>query len=182
MLIDKKGRLFGKINLLDALIVLILVVAILLCAVVGFTGGPGFLKGGSDSEEEGIKTEILYTVEIPKEEAEYFEKIKVGDEIFNPTTDEVIGEIVECDIRPAKYMTENKADLRYEMVEVEGRYDGYIKIKSEATFDYPDFKMEKESIKIGTFVKRETNLIAMEGHIVDIEYDESLIGGEENDN
>ena len=42
-------------------------------------------------------------------------------------------------------------------------------------------KMEKESIKIGTFVKRETNLIAMEGHIVDIEYDESLVGGKEND-
>lgn len=186
MIIDKKGRLFGKFNLLDALIALV-AAALLLFLLFGFVKGAfssvlGKTANEEGETEEGVKTKIVYTVEITKEKKEFFDKIKVGDKIYDPVTEKVLGEIVVCDVKTARYLTENKVDLKYEMTEVEGRYDGKIKIKADAMFNYPDFSVGGEAIKIGSFVTRETNEVAMSGHVIDLEYDEKLVEGIKDEN
>jgi len=66
-MIDKKGRLFGKINVVDLLVILlILVVAAVLC--VKFLGKSGLANGPS--------TKIRYTVLVKNVEPEVYENLK----------------------------------------------------------------------------------------------------------
>lgn len=66
-MIDKKGRLFGKINIVDLLVILlVLVVAAVLC--VKFLGKSGL--------GEGPATRIRYTVLVKNVEPEVYENLK----------------------------------------------------------------------------------------------------------
>ena len=178
MIMDKKGRLFGKINLLDALIVLIVICFLAVGAVKMFSG----VLSGKIGKSDGVETEIVYTIEITRETPEFFDKIKPGDAVFRSSSDESVGEIVACDVKPARYLTENKLDLTYEMTEVEGRCDGYITVKSKVNFEYPDFVIEEEKIKIGEMIRRDTREASIKGYVVALEYDEKLVEDMKNDN
>lgn len=65
--IDEKGKLFGKLNIIDC-IVLILVVAVAAVLVLKVTGGGGDgLKGG---------TQLTYTVEVQGVKPQVYQEIK----------------------------------------------------------------------------------------------------------
>ncbi len=172
MIIDKKGKIFGKVNILDVIIVLIIVCFLALGAVKLFSGVLGGFGAGTV-----LEAEVLYTVEVTKQSEDYFEKINVGDRVYQVDSDEPIGEVIECSTLPSRYLTENKQSLSYELTEVEGKYDGHIKIKSNLKFENPDFLLDKKSIKIGSDVELVTRGATLKGYVIDIEYDEELVEG-----
>ena len=54
-MIDEKGRLFGKINIVDLLVILVIVIAAVFVGVK-------FLGGGSSGGIGAAKTKVVYTV------------------------------------------------------------------------------------------------------------------------
>ena len=67
-MIDEKGRLFGKINIVDLIVILVIVIA---AVVVGMK----FL-GGSGSAINPTKTPVRYTVLVEGVEPEVYENIQ----------------------------------------------------------------------------------------------------------
>jgi len=170
MIIDKRGKLFGKINILDILIILVILLFIALGALKIFSGVLGS-RGSLNT------LEVKYTVEVTKKDAEFFESIKEGDVVFKKNTKEVGGEVVSCDIKPAKYITPNANRLSYELTEAENKFDGYVTIKTIADVSYPDILVGGDEIKIGKSYDLRTENTVLNGYITSIEYDKEKMGG-----
>lgn len=67
-IIDEKGKLFGKLNLIDLLVILILVAAILFLAV-RFTRG-------SDADPIGSSTRLTYTVQVTSVTSDVYNEVQ----------------------------------------------------------------------------------------------------------
>ncbi len=108
MFIDKKGKLFGKINIIDLLILVILVAAI---AVLGvkFLG-----KGGKDVQTLEMKFHI--------EEVDTWvtENVQVGDALYDGTYEQNLGVVTNVETGQSKTWGQN-ADGQY----VLSSRDGY---------------------------------------------------------
>ena len=69
-MLDEKGRLFGKINIIDLLVVLLVLVVAAVVAIKLLGGGDG-LPGA-----EGTSTHLTYTVEVDGVKPEVYENLK----------------------------------------------------------------------------------------------------------
>jgi len=141
MFFDNKGKLFGKVNIIDACIILLLIVVI---AVVGFK----FIKGKTISpftELDNIQTEF-FCEEVPDAVGR---EIKIGDLVKDPITNAVIGHVMDVKVKESmsygtdssgKWVVSSKAGYVSITMTVEGSgvyNDG--KSKGGITFDNSDF-------------------------------------------
>lgn len=69
-MLDEKGRLFGKINIIDLLVILLVVIVAAVVAVKLLGGNEG-LPGGESSS-----TKLTYTVEVDGVKPEVYENLK----------------------------------------------------------------------------------------------------------
>ncbi len=159
MFIDEKGRLFGKVNLLDIFFVLLFIVAI--AAVFLLFGG----QGGNDST-----LPVTYTLEVRNEDAAYFDNVHVGEQVVDGVTKARMGKIVGFTKKQAHVL--EQANNKMAIFTPEGYYDGYITILVDATVSYPDLIADGQPIKIGEEVAYRSESLAMRGYIVAIDYDE----------
>lgn len=164
MVIDKEGKLFGKINILDIVLLILFAAAVIFAA-------KALLPRFFSNESSAADTEAVYTIEVTKETEDYFENIKPGDKVFGENTDDEIGTVVSCTASPAVYIVEDKENAEYREVTVEGRYDGLVKIKSPVTVKYPDITAGTNSIKIGVLTNLRTENSLIRGYIVAMEGD-----------
>lgn len=161
MFIDEKGKLFGKINLLDLFLVLIALLVLIGAAVF-------FMSGGGLTGAETIP--LTYTVEIKQKDAEYFEHVIEGEQVIDGVTKEPMGEITALSLQPATHTTQ--ADDKLLTATIEGKFDGYVEITTDATVRYPDILIGDETtVKIGKSMALRSESVAMHGYIVDMEYD-----------
>ncbi len=161
MFIDDKGRLFGKLNLLDLIIVLIII------AVLAF-GGWYFARGGAGSAET---LTVDYTVEVLQKDPEYFDYIIEGEKVVDGVTKQPVGEIVSFETQTSRYLTQNNETLSLGYEEIEGKLDGHIVIRLDAEVAYPDLKSGDEKIKIGKQVAYRSESAAIKGYIIGMDYD-----------
>ena len=84
MLIDEKGKIFGKLNLLDLFFILILLVAVIGACVY-------FARGGKNT---GATIPVTYTLEIQNRDAAYFEHVKEGEQVTDGVNKTYMGKIV----------------------------------------------------------------------------------------
>jgi len=73
----KNGRIFGKINVLDLLLVMVIVAAV---AFVGLTRGTGMLPGGTTGE-----TTFVMRFFIPQTYDFVVEHLNIGDQVIDHT-------------------------------------------------------------------------------------------------
>ena len=165
MIVDNKGRLFGKLNLLDLLFFLILV-AVIAVAIVMFSGG----KSLSNST-----IPVTYTVEVQNREAAFFDHLVEGEQVINGVTKARMGKIVSFTKEPAKVLTQ--AGDKFVLAMPENGYDGYIQITADATVAYPDMLLDGEALKIGKSVALRSESLAIQGYIVAIDYDSEQLKG-----
>ena len=115
----KTGKLFGNISVVD--IGAILIVALLVVGVYIKFSGTGNIQLSNASQELQcvLKVESVrnYTVEA----------LKKSESVFNKTTKERLGDIVDIKVEPGTTMLlmENGD---YREVETEGRYDVYLTV------------------------------------------------------
>lgn len=90
MLIDEKGRLFGKVNIVD-----FIVVAVLVLGVLGV--GYKFLSSSTSLFKKNEDVQIVFFNEdLPKYVAD---SIKVGDKVKDSVKNAVFGEVEDIDIK-----------------------------------------------------------------------------------
>ncbi len=163
-MIDEKGKLFGKVNLLDLLLILILIVAIGAASFI-------FLNRGTGSKTVSVD----FTFEIKNKEAKYFDNLIVGESVTDGATGAYIGEIIAFEKKAARVMVQADDELKF--AEPEGRYDGYVTVRSQASVEYPDLTVENLKIKIGRSVAFRSETLAMHGYIIDVNCDREKIKG-----
>lgn len=83
-MIDEKGRLFGKINIVDLLVILVIVIA---AVVLGMK----FLGGSGNGAINPTKTHVTYTVLVEGVEPEVYENIQK----YIPSTLMASGELLD---------------------------------------------------------------------------------------
>ena len=98
-MIDEKGRLFGKINIVDLLVILVIVIA---AAVLGVK----FLKPGGGSAIGGgsTGTHVEYTVLVENVQPEVYESVKAfvdaGDATLMASGEMLDGQVVAVESAP----------------------------------------------------------------------------------
>lgn len=165
MVVDEKGKLFGKINILDLIIIAVVVLALVF----------GLLMFTRDKAASGT-VRTVYTIEVLQEEPEYFDHIIVGEPVEDGQTRDPMGKIVDVEISPSEFVATNMTDGKFQIEELEGKYDGLISIELDAEVKYPDIIGGKEAIKIGKKLALRSSSAAMTGFVVAMDYDEQEMG------
>ncbi len=165
-MIDEKGKLFGKINLLD-LILIVLFLA--LAALAAFF----FADKGNIGQSSTIP--VSYTVEIQNQDAAYFDHVHIGETVTNGKNGAHVGTISAFEKKPAQISVQT--DGAFTLASPEGRFDGFVTIQADATASYPDIILAGEPLKIGTAIAYRSETLAMHGYIVDIDYDAAELKG-----
>lgn len=144
-MIDEKGRLFGKINLID-LLALVLVVAVVAVAAVKF-----LQPGDEEKVEQGDMTGLSYTVlcrMVHKDIAEYIVQTQTGKQLMSN------GEVLEgCTIENVlqepfyeSYVTDAGV---YNKVESDEYCDLVFVIAGEAPFTANAYKVGSQEVRVG---------------------------------
>ncbi len=92
MIIDEKGKLFGKINIIDLVIILVIIAAV---AFVGFK----FLAPGMTSTSSAGVAEVKFYIE---EVSDFVaDKINIGDKLMDESKNVSLGVITNIEFGPA---------------------------------------------------------------------------------
>ena len=118
---DEKGRIFGKINIVDLGIILLLILSI---AAVG-------VKVYRDKFTEREHTAVRYTLFVAGVRQQSVDAINmVHERITDAETDDPLGDIVEIKKEPAANIFQ-KADGEYVKSYYPEKYDLYITIETD---------------------------------------------------
>jgi len=133
MIIDKQGKLFGKINIIDFLIVVILIGAIALIGVKTFMPSVG-----ENGELIGKNSEkVTATVEFFAEEISEFvldDTIKIGDTVIEVGTENEIGKVTDVEYSDSvslgtnadgEWVQSSKPGFKSVRITCEGEVDPY---------------------------------------------------------
>ena len=123
-IIDSKGKLFGKINIIDLLVILALV-------ILGFSL---VFKASSDIQKN-LKTDtvIEYTVEVNSVRQPTVDAINKNFEgLIEYDTEKSLGNIVNIEVSKAEELLK-LVDGTYKKVELEDKYDIVLTIKADGT-------------------------------------------------
>ncbi len=139
--VDKNGRLFGKISLLDvAVILLVVVVALVLFAKKNFTP----IRNQSDG-----MVNIQYEVVVENMPEGRLTSLREGDLLYDSDSNIEVGEIVSIDAQPC-VIAILMADGTYKTAPVEGRYNVYLTVEAEAAKNEHDHYYVDRSLLIGS--------------------------------
>ncbi len=160
MIIDSKGKLFGKINIID--LVLVLVVVLLIAG-----GVYKFSNFQSISAED--RRQINVTIEIEGEKKGLVDAIKEGDILLDSVRGTEFGKITGKTIRPHQELVINK-DGTVEYKEIPGAFAGEIGIESMAIVDNEGILVATKPLYIGSEIRLKSNLYVFTCKVVDIRY------------
>ena len=91
MFIDKQGKLFGKINIIDLLILVVLVLAIVIL-------GAKFLGGGKGQDAQVLEMKF----HIEEIDTWVTEKVQIGDGLYDGTYEQNLGKVTNVETAPSK--------------------------------------------------------------------------------
>ncbi len=138
-LIDEKGRLFGRVNVIDIAIILIII-------TVGFVAAKFIFP---DANKEVVTRKIEYDVELLHNTRELAEMIKIGDEIRDSVKGEYLGKIIKTEIRPTTMITANTDEGRFIKAELPNLYDVIITLEASGKETENSIIAEGQEIKVG---------------------------------
>ena len=152
MFINKEGKLFGKISVIDIFVILVIIVA-------AFGVYTRFIAGNETVETNYSKIE--YQMKVKKVREASVKALEKGGSIQDSITKEYMGEIVSVEAVPC--MEEQKmADGTFVMSEVPERFDVYITLNVDGS-----------SNKAGYYTKDNKNLCVGSSLIVSSKFAET---------
>lgn len=160
-LLDDKGRLFGKINIIDLSIVLFIIVALL-----GINYKLGLLKK-LNTESQTVQKHII-RIWI-KDIASYtVDEIKLEDIVQEQRSNIEIGKIVEKEVIPTRKTT---SDLNGKWVisEVPERSDVIIKLETTSSSAVDNIKLGSIDAKVGASIILKGPKFQVESFIIGVE-------------
>lgn len=158
-MIDKEGKLFGKINIIDLLFLLILVVALV--------GGFFRLKDSSISVESTSKGRM--TLLIDEVRAPTVDNITEGQEIYQYDKGVYMGKIVGKTVRPYEKAVEYEGT--WVNAEVPEKFSVYIDVDVDITESDKSYVVGSEEIRVGNEYRVKTKTSTFTGVCVGITKD-----------
>lgn len=137
-IIDKKGRLFGLINIVDLLII-ILLLALVAVGVKRF--------GNKAAVGEATTKKGVITAEIKDVRDVTAKNVKVGDPIYDYDKGTLIGKILTAEVEPYKDKTEYQG--KFFNSEVPGKYRVIMTIDADVKETQDFYQVGTEQIRIG---------------------------------
>lgn len=125
MIIDEKGRLFKKINIIDLALVLIIVISVA-ATVYKF----GFSKHKAVVNSD---TKITYVVKVKAIRDVASNALNVGDNLYEKGTKKPIGKITDKKVVNAKEFVNMADGTLSKQAEIPERYDVYLTVESQGT-------------------------------------------------
>ena len=160
MKIIENKKLFGKINIFDIIILLV----VLILAIGLFI----FLRT-TEKTNSGLK-EKTYMIKLDKVITGTSEKIKQGDKIYDNEINSYIGEVVSVEKREYTRVVENHETNELVEANVEGYETLILKLKVELNDVGSDLKTNNDYvIKVGKQVFLRGPSYASAGYIIQIE-------------
>lgn len=159
--IDEKGKLFGWINIIDLLIVVIILGAIL---GVGYKFGfISKISSGNVSQNKAIVTIWIKSISGYTVDA-----IAEGDSIRELKSNSVIGKVIKKEVKPTK---ENAADANGNWVlsEVPEKNDVFLTIETTQPSTSGDIKLGSKDAKVGASLDIKGPRFQVMSYIVGVE-------------
>ncbi|MGI6345012.1 MAG: DUF4330 domain-containing protein [Bacillota bacterium] len=137
-MIDKKGRLFGRINILDLLVILVVLLGAGKLAYDRF-------NAGQIVNPQGERLLIQFQGDVLNQVAEV---MQVGDKIYDKLTGVYLGEVVELDVSPVPVAV---ADGRGNIVWADSPRSSQVRltIAADGTVTPTDYRIGAVSIRVG---------------------------------
>lgn len=139
-LIDSKGKLFGKINIVDLLIVLL---------IISIAGGVYLVFFGGSDKQIVETTKVVYDFEITNVNMDFIEAITPGDPIRDSTRGNELGTVVSKTSRKATMLNEDLINGRYIIADVPDAYDVVITIEARADITPANIIVGGAEVKVG---------------------------------
>ncbi|SDY54202.1 protein of unknown function [Proteiniborus ethanoligenes] len=157
--IDEKGRFFGKINIFD------LMVVILLVALIGGVGYKYFILGNKVMVNESDIDVTLWVEDVRQITVDV---INVGDVIREYDSNQLFGEIIEKQVTQ-HYEPVETADGRIVNAAVEGKYDVYIKLKCKGIVTDNAISIGSKEVRMGGTIITKHQLYSVSTKVVEID-------------
>lgn len=155
----KDGKLFGKISIIDICVVLIFVLLI---------AGLYIKFSGSSAVDMTSGQNIECTLKVEKVRQYTVDALTQGGAVYDESSKEYIGEIINVTSAPAEYSLE-MADGSYDHVVLEDRYDAFVTVafKGKAG-ENGYYTSSNRQMGVGGTVEMNTKFAQCEGTIVEI--------------
>jgi hypothetical protein len=162
MLIDKKGKLFGKINIID----LVVVVVILFFAYNAFS-----TTNEIESEEVMQSEEAYMTLEFREVHSNFLNVVEVGDVVKDSVRGFVLGEITEVESESYKEMV-TTTDGKVEYKSIPGLYNIQVVLDIQGIFDGNGVLVQSKRYYIGSETRIKTEDYVTDAFVLDISKNE----------
>ena len=161
-IMDERGRLFGVINIIDVIVILLAVV--LVCGVyVKFSKNERTAAGSSDLQE------VTYQMEIKTVREGTAINLKAGDKIWNQESGVELGTIREVSVTPGK-LPKALTDGTYAEGSVQDRYDVVLTIEGNCQIlNGRYFANKSDEISVNHEKKVQTKYCKMTGTVIGID-------------
>ena len=157
-IIDKKGKLFGLINIIDLAVILIFVLLI--------GGGVKRMKSSPEAQAESKKA--LITVEVSDVRMPTVDGVVVGDPIYHYDRGTKLGDIIDKKVENYKDPIETP-EGKWVSAEVPNKYGVTMTVEADVS-ENPDVVIAGgEHIRIGSQFKLKNRNIAVLGTILGVE-------------
>ncbi len=159
--VDEKGRIFGKVSIIDFSVIIILVLA-----VVWF--GYSMLVKNLKNDVEARQEETEFVVVTSNIRNRTAEAIAKSDKIFEFKTGACIGEVVGVTTEPA-YIWLVEGDGRWSQTQANDRVDAYVTIKGVARIGDNVITVSGVEIRVGGGLSLQTKYSAFQGFVTDMD-------------
>ncbi|MFO7888169.1 MAG: DUF4330 domain-containing protein [Eubacteriales bacterium] len=158
MIIDKKGKLFGKINIIDLLVILVII----------FFAFNAFSTTNEIENQEITESEnALMTLEFEEVHSNFLNVVEIGDLVRDSVRGFVLGEIVEVHSESYKEMV-TTTDGKVEYKEIPGKYNIQVILEIQGVFDGNGVLVESKRYYIGSETRIKTEDYVTDAFVLNI--------------
>lgn len=158
-LFDQKGRVFGLINIIDLLVVLVILIAAGGVYYVRFSG----LSPSRRVEEKTIEAVFL----VNNVRSATVDVIKAGDKVRESKSNTFLGEVIGKEVQPTT-VTVVQPDGTISESSSATRKDVYVKVRGVGSVSENAIVMGSQEMRIGARVQLKTNMWAVETTVMEI--------------
>ena len=161
-IIDNKGRIFGKINIVDFVAFVILIILLFLATKEIFNViSKNNIDLGTEKSEVNIEFEVAMLYE-----KDFFDVIKIGDKLIE-RNNELSANIIDIKISAVsvKPVTDTDSD---NLIEIPFYEKANVKINATVKNKNYTYKLGQQTIAIGKFFTLESKLYKYNSQIVNV--------------
>ena len=146
-IIDEKGRLFGKLHLLD-LLVIVLVLAVIFAVVWKLGAG----KAAENASAQSYGVDFTVVVDDVHEEVGRFAETQVGKQLTNS------GKLLDATLIGCEYEPQD-----------DGKYTLYLSVEGTASMSEMVYKLGPQDVRVGFEYIVKTSSFELTGVVCDLE-------------